>query len=212
MWFIADHALLMYNLKCFYLVCRTELMIMKKVLSVVLFVMLALVAQAQKDVTKFLGIPVDGSKQGIIQKLKAKGYRYDAAYGKLKGEFNGRKVLIDVQTNNNKAWRIIVYDVDGVDETNIKIRFNELCRQFDNNAKYSRAELDGYFIPDDEDIQHEILINKKRYQASFFQRLGTGNDNPLNRLVWFMISEFYGKYHIIMYYENGYNKANGEDL
>ncbi len=30
--------------------------------------------------------------------------------------------------------------------------------------------------------------------------------------VWFMISELYGKYVIIMYYDNEYNRANGEDL
>ncbi len=33
-----------------------------------------------------------------------------------------------------------------------------------------------------------------------------------NRMVWFIISESYGKYYISMYYDNGYNKANGEDL
>lgn len=30
--------------------------------------------------------------------------------------------------------------------------------------------------------------------------------------VWFMISESYGEYYITMYYDNEYNKANGEDL
>ncbi|MBO5185938.1 MAG: hypothetical protein J6B91_02660 [Prevotella sp.] len=185
---------------------------MKKVLSVMLVVFLSVVAYGQKDVTKFLGIPVDGSKQAMIQKLKAKGYAYNATYDCLTGEFNGKKVTISIQTNNNKVWRIIVSDVNGIDETNIKIRFNELCRQFDRNTKYSRAALDGYFIPDDENIQHEILINKKRYQASFFQRIGTENDDPSNRLVWFMINELYGDYRIAMFYENGYNEANGEDL
>ena len=30
--------------------------------------------------------------------------------------------------------------------------------------------------------------------------------------VWFMIKEEYGKYYILLYYDNGYNQANGEDL
>ena len=30
--------------------------------------------------------------------------------------------------------------------------------------------------------------------------------------VWFMISEYLGKYYIAMYYDNKYNRANGEDL
>ena len=31
---------------------------------------------AQNDVTKFLGIPVDGTKTAMIQQLKEKGYTY----------------------------------------------------------------------------------------------------------------------------------------
>ncbi len=35
----------------------------------------------------------------------------------------------------------------------------------------------------------------------------------LNRVVWFTIKErSYGKYVIVMYYDNEYNKAKGEDL
>lgn len=30
--------------------------------------------------------------------------------------------------------------------------------------------------------------------------------------VWFMISDHYGKYYITMFYDNEYNRANGEDL
>lgn len=30
--------------------------------------------------------------------------------------------------------------------------------------------------------------------------------------VWFMISEHYGEYLIVMYYDNEYNHSDGEDL
>ena len=33
-----------------------------------------------------------------------------------------------------------------------------------------------------------------------------------NKLVWFMIDEMYGDYYILLYYDNGYNHADGEDL
>ena len=33
-----------------------------------------------------------------------------------------------------------------------------------------------------------------------------------NNKVWFMIAEYARKYYICMYYDNGYNKADGEDL
>jgi hypothetical protein len=32
------------------------------------------------------------------------------------------------------------------------------------------------------------------------------------RSVWFMISEEQGMYYILLFYDNGYNQANGEDL
>lgn len=33
-----------------------------------------------------------------------------------------------------------------------------------------------------------------------------------NKSVWFMISDLYDKYYITMFYDNEYNRANGEDL
>ena len=36
--------------------------------------------------------------------------------------------------------------------------------------------------------------------------------NSMNKSVWFMIKESFGKYYIVMYYDNEYNNANGEDL
>lgn len=33
-----------------------------------------------------------------------------------------------------------------------------------------------------------------------------------NNSVWFMISEEYGKYRILLFYDNNNNAANGEDL
>ena len=37
-------------------------------------------------------------------------------------------------------------------------------------------------------------------------------DIATKKTVWFMISEYYGKYYIAMYYDNKYNQANGDDL
>ena len=36
--------------------------------------------------------------------------------------------------------------------------------------------------------------------------------NKTNKTVWFMIDEKYGKYGILMFYENGYNEADGSGL
>lgn len=122
------------------------------------------------EVTKFLGIPVDGTKNQMIQKIKAKGFTYNQKQDRLKGKFNGRDVYVSVVTNKNKVWRIMVQDVVPSSETNIKIRFNELCRQFAENEKYVPQNLTGnYEIESDEDISYNITVRNKRYEAGYFQ-------------------------------------------
>ena len=101
-----------------------------------ILLMYSLTMLAQKDITKFMGIPVDGFKKDMIQKLKAKGFEYDNEIDLLTGEFNGEKVNIFVATQSNNAMRS----------------------------------------------------------------------------VWFMISEKYGKFSLILFYDNEYNNAHGEDL
>ena len=81
---------------------------MNKILSVVMLLTISTILYAQKDVTRFLGIPVDGSKSEMIQKLKAKGYRYNSTLDCLEGEFNGSQVYLSIVSNNNKVWRIAV--------------------------------------------------------------------------------------------------------
>ena len=144
---------------------------MKKLLSITMLLISSLFIYAQQDVTKFLGIPVDGSKSEMIQKLKAKGYTSSPLdKDVLVGEFNGADVNIHVVTNNNKVYRIMICDVNNIDERAIQIRFNRLCEQFVNNSKYSSLPLEEYMIPDDEDISYEITVHKIRYEAVFYQK------------------------------------------
>ena len=140
---------------------------MKKLFATTLLLVLSLTTQAQTDVTKFLGIPVDGTKPEMIRQLKAKGFR-NSPYNNeiLEGEFNGSNVYVSVATNNNKVWRIMVSDATPTDVRNVQIRFNRLCKQFENNPNY--VTLKDYTIPDDEDIRVQILLNKKRYEAAFY--------------------------------------------
>lgn len=199
---------------------------MKKFFITALLLLAVMAASAQKEVTEFLGIPVDGKKSKMIKKLEAKGFTKNPyVENKLSGEFNGKNVDVYVVTHNNKVCRIMVYYVRGLDEDDIKVQFNVLCRQFKNNKKYvGRAEE----LSDEEDISHEMTVNHKRYEAYFYQSL-TGRGLPeelddagfeeivknvMNRSVWFMINEDKGdgSYDILIYYDNEYNKANGEDL
>lgn len=215
--------------------------------------LVTLCGYAQKDVTQFLGIPVDGSKTQMVQKLKAKGFRTNS-YNKdvLEGRFNGMDVNVHIATNGDKVCRIMVCDANSVDERSIQIRFNNLIRQFEKNPKY--VSLGNELIPDDEDISYGITVKSKRYEAIFYQQPTEATDttllrerlmpifqnkytsdelaNPTDAMkedlmrisleymmelyskkpVWFMISDLYGKYYITMFYDNEYNRADGEDL
>ena len=142
---------------------------MKKLLFSLLATLLTLSLYAQNDVTTFLGIPVDGFKSEMRQKLIAKGFTPKKVGTKeyLEGEFNGTDVHIFIATNNNKVYRIMVCDANTQDEANIKIRFNKLVNQFENNKRYTA--LDQYTISDTEDISYEMLVHKKNFDALFYQ-------------------------------------------
>ena len=227
---------------------------MKKVFISFVLCCISIVGMAQTDVTKFLGIPVDGNKSDMMRKLKSKGFT-QSPYNKgvLTGKFNGMDVDVYIATNNDKVCRIMLSDAKSVDEASIRIRFNVLCEQFKNNSRYCSLHEDDQKLKDDEDISYEMNANKKRYEAIFYQIPDTSAvsfkegiqslihskytkeqlENPSEEIsedvyrigamyalekivkkpVWFMISEEeYGKYYITMYYDNEYNRANGEDL
>ncbi len=196
---------------------------MRKFLTLLAMIAISASVFAQKEVTKFMGIPVDGSPTEMIKKLKAKGFTTDEKFMRaiklggvdwdgpevLTGRFNGEKVLLGLLVEQNKVWRICLSDKDSRDETQIKRRFNTLVRQFENNDKYV------YFyeqtIADDEDISYQMTVNKKQYEAIFAQK---GEDGTVDekRMVWFTISQLSDGYRIDMFYENKYNQADGSDL
>ena len=224
---------------------------MKKILLFLVLCFISIFSMAQTDVTKFLGIPVDGSKSEMIRKLNAKGFTQSPVdKDVLTGKFNGMDVNVHIATNNDKVCRIMVCDITTMSETDIRIRFNVLCEQFKNNSKYCSLSEEDPKIKEDEDISYEI--HNKRYDAIFYQRPDTTTENykeelqyliyskytkeqienpseeilqdiyemetnyalykGTKKLVWFMISEYYGKYYITIFYDNEYNRAQGEDL
>lgn len=150
---------------------------MKKLLFSVVALLLVASANAQADVTKFLGIPVDGTKEEMIAKLKEKGFQmaeYNPNNNILEGEFNGFDVRVYIVTNKNKVCRIMVCDKNKQSGSSIKNRFNILFEQFKNNTNY--ISLEDYKIPENEDVEKEILINKKNYQAIFYQVVDIKSD------------------------------------
>lgn len=143
---------------------------MKRLLFIVLAMIATITSFAQqKDVTSFLGIPVDGTVSSMKQKLVSKGFvpKKVGTNEFLEGEFNGTDVRVYIVTNNNKVYRIMLSDKNTVDEAQIKIRFNNLVSQFENNKRY--YALGDYSLSDEEDISHEMLVNNKIYDAYYAQ-------------------------------------------
>ena len=229
---------------------------MKHILSIITSLLISIGVYAQSDVTRFLDIPVEGKKNELFKKIKAKGFKTTkfANDKVLTGRFNGEEVYVDAATNeNNEVYRVIVWDNNPCNERTAKIKFNNLCYQFKENPKYISDR--DWSIPEDDDVSYELKYGKKNYQAVFFQwptEIGDSiirdqvvgqyflnqlqgqyeeqseevshqeieniymeklSDLSSKKRVWFTIMEngpF--KYSIVMYYENAYNMANGEDL
>lgn len=143
---------------------------MKKLVIMMIAMMVSFASFAQnKDVTKFLGIPVDGTKTEMKQKLIAKGFVPKKMGNEewLEGEFNGTDVRVWIVTNNNKVYRIFLSNKNTVDEAQIKIRFNRLVEQFENNKRYSA--FGDYSLSDEEDISYEMTVHNKIYAAYYSQ-------------------------------------------
>lgn len=146
---------------------------MKKIITAILIALLSITTFAQKDVTKFLGIPVDGTKAEMIRKLKAKGFQ-EMPYsdGVLEGEFNGKTVNIYIATNSNKVWRIMIVDKYSIDKENIISRYNQLLSQFENKpSKYTKIIGDKFTFTS-LDFHEKIFnyyISNNKFTAGFIQ-------------------------------------------
>ena len=65
-------------------------------------------------------------------------------------------------------------------------------------SKYTKEQLEN----PSEEISKDILNMAAMYAL----------EKATKKPVWFMISGNYGEYYITMFYDNEYNRANGEDL
>lgn len=156
---------------------------MKKLLSFVIGILMYSFVFGQSESTlKFLGIPVDGSKSEMVEVLKSKGFEYDSESDFLIGDFNGKKSEIGIVENHGKVYRVVVFDANTYDAGEIRIRFNNLIHQFENNDKYFYIDQNE-MIPEDEDIHYEIIVHKKQYIAEFIYNPLYGNDELRDRLI-----------------------------
>lgn len=158
---------------------------MKRIITLFFFLFLTVstFAQSSNGTLKFLGIPIDGTKEQMIRQLKGKGFTYNSEYEYLTGQFNGIKVNVYIHTNHNVVDRIFVADDNTLNASQIRIRYNNLLSQMDQSEKYF-SFVPNDPIPEDEDISYEMIVHKKSYSASFYYNpLYDMSENEQNQFV-----------------------------
>ena len=96
-------------------------------------------------------------------------------------------------TIHKKRYEAIFYQLPDTTATNYSEEIQSLIY-----SKYTKEQLEN----PSEEISQDI------YKMAAIYAL----DKAAKKPVWFMISEHYGQYYITMFYDNEYNRANGEDL
>lgn len=233
---------------------------MRQLFLIIGITLISVLLKAENYPTKFLGIPIDGTKQEMIKKLEEKGFLYEEETDWLTGEFNGKDVIIKIRTNNRKVYCVSVIYRYFYTSDEVKEAYNILLQQFKENEHYIPFNLGQEPIPIDENIDYEMREHNKIYCAGFLQITHEADSSLVyndsfkdctnklidlipheklgdetyihsisdklayicwhaelktlyaNNIVNFYIEEISGKYNLILFYENGYNKSKGEDL
>ena len=118
------------------------------------------------DVLTFMGIPIDGSKEQMVGRLKEKGFSGYSWNEYLEGIFNGENVRVFIGTNHGIVDRIKVVFPHTEERLN-KVKYNTLISRFARNPKYTELR-ENKVIPEDEDISYEITLHDKVYDAVYY--------------------------------------------
>ena len=179
---------------------------------------------SQSDVTLFKGIPIDGTKEQMVNALKQRGFKdteetlkylrtgfYGLESGELlSGEFNGMPVIVSVIENKGKVCGIGVVENLKRNESQIKRAFNDLVEQFNNHKNYS-PDKENQKIAESEKVGDGLRYYNKEYRAIFYQK-GLDGETSVKRKVIVSLCEDVLDFRLLMYYENGFNAADGSDL
>ena len=105
---------------------------MRRFITTIILLLVSILAIAQtsaEGTLKFLNIPIDGTKENMISRIKEKGFRYDSYKDCLRGQFNGKDVEVYVVTNHNVVDRIYVAYPE-MSESRVITEYNILLGQF----------------------------------------------------------------------------------
>ena len=118
---------------------------------------------------------------------------------------------------NNKNYlltpdsTILKYTIPENEDISYELSVNS--KQYQAVFYQKTATYDSLTVEKDNLIAKKSLNDTDREKLmSLIVRIFEESLKSLDKTVWFMISERYGKYYITIFYDNKYNKANGEDL
>lgn len=207
--------------------------IMRK-LALALLMLMTFSLSAQNNVMKFMGIPIDGSKSEMIDKLQQKGFApeqieldlekaqddYISVGGEISegrvrerdgeyfmhGYFDGKRSKVIISSYNNKVYQIMVVIEDPYNELNGKIQFNLYVEQL--NKKYTNPIDYDYSI----DLERDLSAPYDNNIRAFFTAAYDNNDKPHGMVSLEMSHPKYKEFYIAFRYYNADNMPNGDDL
>lgn len=206
---------------------------MRKLVFTLLMV-LTLSLSAQDNVMKFMGIPIDGSKSEMIDKLQEKGFAPEQVLidlenaqdevvrqggeipeGRIRerdgeyfmnGYFDGKRSKVIISSYNNKVYQIMVVIEDPYNELNGKVQYNLYVEQL--NKKYTNSIDYDFSIDLDRDLSAPFENNIR----AFFTAAYDEHDRPHGMVSLELSHPRYKDFYIAIRYYNADNMPNGDDL
>ncbi len=198
--------------------------------TLLMFMTLSLNAQINDNIMKFMGIPIDGPKSEMIDKLIEKGFSPEQieidlenaendvlrAGGKLndgrnrerdgnyfmKGSFDGKRCSLVLVSYKSKVYRIVVAFEDSyTNKVHAFTSFNYYADRLNN--KYSNEH--NFYKP--LDYSNELNLDADFFNIFFADEQYNG---VVTLHITYPVSNM--EYHIILEYTNIKNAPNGEDL
>lgn len=209
---------------------------MKHIITILLtFLAISLSAQEQeKEVTQFMGIPVDGTKPEMISKLEEKGFtpeqieidlenaenRFIKAGGKInggknkekdgdyfmKGYFDGHRSKVVISSYHNKVYCIFVIIDEDFKELNAKIQYNLYVEQLSKKYKLLFNSAENII---NEDLTEPF--DSQNIEAKFLTAYDE-YDKPHGMISLEMSHPKYKEFYLALRYYNMDNMPNGKDL
>jgi len=199
----------------------------------VLLMLLTLSLNAQDNVMKIMGIPIDGSKSEMIDKLQEKGFAPEQVLidlenaqnevvrqggeipeGRIRerdgeyfmnGYFDGKDSKVIVVSYNKKVYQVMVVIDSPYNELNAKIQFDLYVEQL--SKKYT------LFYNFAEDIlDKDLTMPFDNPIKAVFTTAYDESDKPHGMITLEMSHPRYKEFYLAFRYYNMDNMPNGEDL